>query len=205
VSLPLSRKSQSSSESTHLPSKRSCAMPAPGFAPCFLVASSWSTTTTTLWYSASAQLSGHPTRSFPWPAIRGGSRSSSSMAQTYAIRTVCSKVKASKSGASDSRNPKTSTHPRSKRSLHKPFFPMSRRFLLLRAFPPSSSPCQQSSGHDARENDEQLFHRADASNLRLSCGCCSCQSFMWASTQTDLSRYCKTTRSLRPKFVETNK
>jgi hypothetical protein len=42
---------------------------------------------------------------------------------------------------------------------------MSRRFLLLRAFPPSSSRCQPSSGHDARENDAQFFHRADASNL----------------------------------------
>jgi hypothetical protein len=74
---------------------------------------------------------------------------------------------------------------------------MSRRFLLLRAFPPSSSRCQPSSGHDARENDAQFFHRADASNLRLSCGCCSYQGFMWASTQTDLLRQCKTINGLR--------
>ena len=102
----------------------------------------------------------------PWSAIRNGSRSSSSMAQTYATRTVYSKVKASKSGASDSRNPKTSTHPRSKRSLHKPFFPMSRRFLLLRIFPPSSSRCQPSSGHDARDNDGQLFQALTRSYVR---------------------------------------
>src|SRR6185369_4260670 len=164
--LPLSRKSQCSSESTHLPSKRSCARPVPGFAPCFLVASSWSTTTTTLWCSASAQLSGHPMHSFLWPAIRGGSRSSSSMVQTYATRTVYSKAKASKSGASDSRNPKTSTNPRSKRSLHKPFFPMSQCFLLRRAFPPSSSRCQPSSGHDARDNDGQLFQALTRSCVR---------------------------------------
>jgi hypothetical protein len=48
-----------------------------------------------------------------------------------------------------------------------------------------------------RENDAQFFHRADASNLRLSCGCCSYQGFMWASTQTDLLRQCKTINGLR--------
>src|SRR6476659_6796564 len=82
------------------------------------------------------------------------------MAQTYGTSTVDSKVQASKSEASDSQNPKTSTHPRSKRSLHKPFFPMSRRFLLLRAFPLSSSRCQPSSGHDVRENDANSSHRS---------------------------------------------
>ena len=115
---------------------------------------------------------------------------------------VDSKVKASKSGASDSPNPKTSTHPRSKHSLHKPFFPMSRRFLLPRAFPPSLSQCQQSSGHDARETDAQLFHRAATGNLRLACGCCSC---MCGSTQTDLLRQCKTIEGLKPNQIRLNK
>ena len=35
-----------------------------------------------------SQLSGHPTRLFPWPAIQGGSRSSSSTAQTYTAHCV---------------------------------------------------------------------------------------------------------------------
>lgn len=158
----------------------------------------------TLWCSASAQLSVHPTRSFPWPAIRGGSRSSSSMAHTYATRTVSSKVKASKSGASDSRNPKTSTHPRLKRSLHKPFFPMSRRFLLLRASPPSSSRCQPSSGHDARENDAQRFHRAETSKRRLACRCRSYQrSIDWTLLVLTFDEE-KNGISTAPKTIQSN-